>query len=567
MNTPMFPNSKAISPAACMRWIAFGLLFAVTATGCSLRPSAITPAAAMHQATDDAARLSAEQSSLQGPVSLYEAMARSVLYNRERRLALMESAFAGKQADLSSFDMLPSLAANAGYVGRDSYSASSSVSALSGQESLEPSYSTEKNQLVSDVTFTWNLLDFGLSYVRANQMSDRHLIALEKERKAVHILLRDVRKAWWEALSAQRLGGKLEVLSQKVQKVLDESKQMEREQLQTPLNALGFQRSLMQILRALHSLRQELSGASYTLAALMGLPPGMSYTILDPGENPALIAPDWETATLEKAALTLRSELMESRYEGRIAGQEARAALLGLLPHLNLDAGWNADSNTYLVNNTWWDWGAHIGFNLFNVFKAPMALSAAESRELVAEQQRLALSMTVLMQVHLARLNHMMAMHAYKLDDTYYGVQQRIMEQTLHTAQDLQGETVVIREELDLLLAEVRRGKSYADLQDSYGRLLVSVGIDPVAAVEPGIAVNDLATRIRGNIESWNQQKMAAMLDEIEKNTPPEPTSATRIDGEGMEMPSGHGQAMPLQATNNLTPPAATAAAGHEEIL
>ncbi len=491
------------------------LLGILTLSACSFHPQNINPSDALKQAEEDMTRISAEQEFPQAPIDLYEAMARAVLYNRERRLALMESALSGNQAELARLDMLPDLAANAGYTGRDSYNSSSSVSASTGEESLEPSYSTEKDIIGSDVTFTWNVLDFGLSYVRANQQGDRHLIALEKERKAIHLLLRDVRKAWWEALSAQRLSGRLDLLAQKIQRVLDESEQMEHNGLQDPLNALGFQRSLMQVLRSLHSLRRELSGASYTLAALMGLPPGVEYTVVDPGEYPVMVAPEWETDTLEQIALVQRTELMESRYEGRIATQEARAALVSLLPHLNLDFGWNSDSNTYLVENNWWDWGAHIGFNLLNVFKAPAALRNAEARENVAEQRRLALSMTVLMQVHLARLNHIMALNAYQLDDKYYSIQNRIMEQTLHSASMLKGENEVIREELEMLLAEVRRSKAYASLQDSYGRLLVSVGIDPIDQVEPGVTVVELAENIKNNIETWDQQKMDTMLESI----------------------------------------------------
>ena len=492
------------------------VLAAVMTAGCSLKASPLSSASSMREASSDLDKLILEQKAPEEPISLYQAMARAILYNRDRRMNLMESALAEKQADLSKFDMLPNLAANAGYLGRDSYNASRSVSVTSGRESLEPSYSSEKDQAVSDVTFTWNVLDFGLSYVRANQQSDRHLIALEKERKAIHILLRDVRKAWWEALSAQRLVSRLDQLSSKVQTVLNNSQKMEQDQVQSPMDALSFQRSLMQILRALQSLRQDLSGASYNLAALMGLPPGISYTIRDPGNNQPVIQADWNAVTLEKAALVLRSELMESRYENRIAHQEARAALLNLLPHLNLDFGWRADSNTYLVDNTWWNWGTNISFNLFNAFKAPWVLDAAKTKKNLADQQRIALSMTVLMQVHLARLNHMMALHTFQLDDQYLNIQQRIMNQTEHTAKDLQGETVLIREQLDLLLAEARRAKSYADLQDSYGKVLVSVGIDPLDTMKPSVTLEQLSEQIQNNIESWNQQKMADLVHELE---------------------------------------------------
>ena len=55
------------------------------------------------------------------------------------------------------------------------------------------------------VGLAWNLLDFGVSYFRARQLSDQKLIAEERRRKAVQTLVHDVRIAWWRAEAAQRL--------------------------------------------------------------------------------------------------------------------------------------------------------------------------------------------------------------------------------------------------------------------------------------------------------------------------------------------------------------------------
>ena len=99
---------------------------------------------------------------------------------------------AQRQLDLSTFDMLPKMAAEAGYVTRSNVSASSSESVLSGTTSLEPSTSQDRNRRVADLTMVWNVLDFGVSYVTAKQQSDQRWIAEERRRKVIHTIVQEV---------------------------------------------------------------------------------------------------------------------------------------------------------------------------------------------------------------------------------------------------------------------------------------------------------------------------------------------------------------------------------------
>ena len=88
--------------------------------------------------------------------------------------------------------MLPSLASNAGYSASENYTATSSAT-VTGDEagSMGSSYSISRQRDINtqDIGFTWNALDFGLSYIRAGQNSNRYLIAEEMERKAEHLSL------------------------------------------------------------------------------------------------------------------------------------------------------------------------------------------------------------------------------------------------------------------------------------------------------------------------------------------------------------------------------------------
>ena len=72
--------------------------------------------------------------------------------------------------------MLPDLAANAGYSEYTRYQPSTSVTATNdtSPEALsDPTYTVgdEKWKTTRDIEFTWNALDFGLSYIRAGQQA------------------------------------------------------------------------------------------------------------------------------------------------------------------------------------------------------------------------------------------------------------------------------------------------------------------------------------------------------------------------------------------------------------
>lgn len=87
--------------------------------------------------------------------------------------------------------------------------------------------------------------------------------------------------------------------------------------------------------------------------------------------------------------------------------------------------------------------------------------------------------MVVLTQVHLARIRYEQARKGFDLAGDYLGVAQRISEQTQNAARMQRTSNLdLIRESLNTVLAELRRDVAYAELQNSYGRVYVSMGMD-----------------------------------------------------------------------------------------
>jgi outer membrane protein TolC len=478
---------------------------ALVLAGCSVTPEPLTMEDHLKRIERDSNALFANQEKIEAPITLYDAMARALKYNLDQRLKLMETALSRKNLTMANLSLLPQMTMEAGYTGRDNNLGSNSQSLSTGQESLESSTSSDRELKSASLGFTWNVLDFGLSYVRAKQLSDRVLISEERRRKVVHNIIQDVRAAFWDAASAQRLLEQVNPLSDTVKKALDDAKQAERSAQETPLAALRYQRELLDNLRQLKMMRRELTTAKTRLSTLMNLKPGTQFT-LDTGdvgfEVPDIQLQDVER--LEKIALLHRPELREEAYQARISHNDVRRAYLRMLPGLELNTAWNFDSNSYAWEQTWWSWGASINKNLFDVFTGPQAIDQAESQLDVVEFRRYALSMAVMSQVHVALAGYVQSVDEFETVADLYRVEDSIKNKIdANVKAGSAGSRDAIRAKLQTLLSELRRDLAFAQMRNSVGRLYLSLGADPLPQVVEKTDVKTLADALRKINEDW----------------------------------------------------------------
>ncbi|NYS42599.1 TolC family protein, partial [Pseudomonas syringae pv. actinidiae] len=230
-------------------------LLALVVSGCAVTSQPIDRSVSEQRAKSDLQLMYRDQEQLNGALTLHQAMARAVKYNLEARLKIMEEALAKRQLDLASFDMLPRMALSAGYAGRSNVSASSSESVQTGTQSLEPSTSQDRSRRVADLTMVWNVLDFGVSYISAKQQGDQRLIVQERRRKVINTIVQDVRSAYWRAVAAERMLKQIDSLMARVDKAQDNSQKMSEQRVGDPVQALGYQRSLIQATRQLEEQR------------------------------------------------------------------------------------------------------------------------------------------------------------------------------------------------------------------------------------------------------------------------------------------------------------------------
>ena len=491
-------------------WVPAILVLSLSA--CSLVPKPFSDEFFKEQARQDKKAVTYGQEPVEGPISLYEAFARALKYNLDFRLELQQKVLAQKELNLSRYELLPQFVANLNYDGRSNFSGSTSRSLLTGRQSLESSTSSERDVYSNELRLSWNILDFGLSYLRAKQAGDNVLIAEEQKRKVVNRIIQDVRTAYWRAVSNDRLIARSEELMKKVTVAIDESREVETKKLDRPLTALTYQRELISIKRELSALQRELSLAKIQLAALMNLRPDQEYELVLPERTDVVKKIDYSPQMMEQFALELRPELRELSYKKRINAIEAKAAILKLLPGLNLNFSGNYNENDFLFNNDWLSYGARVSWNLLNVFKLPSTLKTNEAKEKVLDAERLSLSMAILTQVHVALAQFEHSKKEYKTASEYFDTQEKILDQVKAASKvDSVSDQAVIREEMNTLVAEVKYDIAYADVENAYARALSAMGIDSIPYDIDVDSIDDMAESLEKYFDKLSDSQDTSM--------------------------------------------------------
>ena len=370
---------------------------ALLVAGCSISPEPLTLEQRREIIDRDRNVFLDQQKPIDRPISVYDAMARTLANNLGYRVQLMEQSIALGQFELAKNEMLPQVTTTVEGIDRHKQSVSSSRSFETQTRSVGSSTSQDRSRIFGDLTFAWNLLDFGVSYHQAKQEADRALIARELRRKSLQNLILQVRSAFWQAASAQRFETEIQSLIADATQALESAREIERQRLRPPLEMLRFQRSLINVVRQLEGLLAQLVNARNELANLMNVSPEIEFKLLLPVEED-LTMPRFnaDLEQLEIVALDQRPEMREEIYRSRISAAEKRKVLLRALPGLELGARRNYDSNSFLRHNWWREVSLNVSANIVELLTLNEKLDQAESQIIAGDLRRLSVGAAVL---------------------------------------------------------------------------------------------------------------------------------------------------------------------------
>jgi len=472
--------------------VALGVL---VLSGCSILPKPLSISELSKSIAQDRQIMFAGNEEIVGELTLHDAIARAFTYNLDHKAKAMEQALALNQIELDQFELLPTLTANAGYKGRSEFNATRSKDVDGATPSGAYSYSSDRSSTNYDLTMNWNILDFGVSYFAAKQNADRALIANERRRKVLYNILKEVEFSFWRMVAAQKLKTRIKDALMSAGEALQDSEQVEAEKIRSPIESLRFQKRLLTNMRRLRDIDKDLSTARIELAALINLPPSASFRVVEP-ESDELEVPQWDVPLGEMESLAFHNnpDIHEKLYLTRISVDETRRAIASLMPGLNLTAGFNRDSNSFMDENSWAEWSTALSFNIMNFLKVPALLDYSQANETVADVQRLALRMAVLAQVHIAERQFVHTVSNFRQADKMYRLDRRLADyMKSRQSANAQGALDRISQDIEAIASEMRRYQAYSEIAAAIGNIHSTLGVGVVPSDMP---ITDLPSMI-----------------------------------------------------------------------
>lgn len=333
--------------------------------------------------------------------TLEEAIAMALCMNLELSVKAREIQYQEEALTRARFSIVPKLLLEGVSSYRNKNTGSASESLVAGVPPAPPSISSQQKVRTYDITFTWNLLDFGISYYRARQEADRMLIKeYEYEREKQRIILEVVRLFWALAaeakssIQAQILWDMSNSVLARIQENVDKGN-LGAEQ------GARFSSQLLSIQLKIKDHLKEYEKTNAEFKALLGLPPQAQIELVNADEIP--VDPCFPPMTeMENLALINRPELFQKDLEAHALADETRIALIQLFPALSPFTSQNYDGNRFLIFHHWWVAGVNASWNLLTIPGNIGFMQAAQAQKEVVRSQSLVQAMGIVTQLHLA---------------------------------------------------------------------------------------------------------------------------------------------------------------------
>ncbi len=419
---------------------------------------------------------------LSRPLTVDDAIALAMRYNLDSRVKALEEVIAVGKADLSMFAMLPQMAANGALSRRNPRSITTSKDLSTGTVSTAPSTSEDAFRRTGDLTASWNLMDFGIALLRSDQEDNRVALAIEKRRRAVHLLVQDVQAAYWKSVINEFAEKKYSTLELKLMRSVQNAETAERTKVGDPMQMLGHQRAIVETMRQIAELQRQTASARAELAGLMGMASSTVFRLveLDDGSDLSAADPLHTVDTMEEIALANRPELKTEEAQFRIDVDDVHTEMLKSLPGIGPYMGGHFDSNSFLIYNSWADAGLKMAWNLVDLMSAPKRIDQSKAVAETTRARRLAVAMAVLTQVHVSEIQYRHALKEYRLTEQMAAIDRRITGLSSKSREAGSGSPMEeIKAEAAAMLSTLRRFIIYSDLQAAKARMNAAMGLDP----------------------------------------------------------------------------------------
>jgi len=424
------------------------------------------------------------------PLTLDEVLEIGLSNNLELRMADFEQQISDDTAVAAKLSMLPNLDVSASSVDRTNLPASDAFNVDTGLVERQSTVAELKHTEKANLTLTWNVLDFMMSYTRSKQADmERQATRLRRQRQAQNLAL-DLTDNYWKAAIAEDA---LDHVRRVEQELDQQKKQLKEESDSSDANLFALKEAELRLLELELSIRQlqaNLSKARLDLANLMGLNQSVKFSLARMDIQPIIAdlprPEELDIFQLEAYALKHRPELYEQDLKVHVQREEAYNALLRMFPGFGLFAGRHYDGNTLLRANYWGSVGANLSMDLFALPSRYMQMQGEEKAVELLKVQRLMMTAGVITQTHVALLDYAIKVDRFLLLEETYTLSAELLKMTRKRDEIENGtggkgrsSLAVTQKILEEMAAKLRRDEAVVELFAAHKRLFVSLGVDP----------------------------------------------------------------------------------------
>ncbi|NJL59929.1 MAG: TolC family protein [Desulfobacteraceae bacterium] len=418
------------------------------------------------------------------PLTLDEVIRVGLENNLEMRISRIMAEIEKDSALAEKLGMLPDLSfsGNASY--RSNYAVSEYEDIYTGKKVLGSTTNSEKATRIMDIRLSWNILDFGLSYLRSRQAAvGLEIKRMERIRQSQKLAL-DLSNAYWKSVLTQKDLERVRAIESEATEYKKKADELVAQKRIDPIVARGIEKQLSDLSITANGLQSEMASIRIELGKLMGISPFTRFDLANESTAEGFVENMPEPSgldprRLEIVSLNNRPELFSADLEEKVRQDDARSVLLSMFPSIRLDAAQNYDYNSFLANNTWSSVGISVAQNFLDIPSKYMSWKAKDKTVSMVKAQRLMLTAGVIAQVHIALQDYRAKEKQFRLYNNAWLIAEDLLNMSrernkLGTVTDLQ----VTQRMMETVVAKLQRDRSLTDVLNAYNMLLVTLGLD-----------------------------------------------------------------------------------------
>jgi outer membrane protein TolC len=412
--------------------------------------------------------------------TLVDCVQLAIEHNLDYKVYSIRSKIANERVTAEVLGMLPELNISYDFSGRNNDPGSSSKSIRSGNMTLEPSMSSDRNVSNFKIELALSLIDFGLAYLNATQAEDQALITIEQKRRAAQNLKLEVARTYFKVAATQDARDSSLALLEECKGIHQLLNQLEANKEFSPLRILDERKRFIRLQKQLMEYQRSYDNACIELRALMGYMPTKEVRVDTSFLKDIQVQNLPDVQTLVKVALVERPELYQLDIQANIALNEARKTILTMLPHVRIIMDYQGSDNSFMYNQSWWELAVRAAYNLL---KLPQHIATLRTRNSEIEEldaRTLALSIGVISQVNIAYANIKEVQERYNLDNEYHQSYLKHLEAAhkAYAAGGNESKLDLARYKLETTDTQIARTIALGNYYLAYYQLLNTVGVE-----------------------------------------------------------------------------------------